>query len=33
MKKFEVWGHAHSLLADGFEFELSWADEFDGWDL
>lgn len=30
MKKFEVLGHEPSLLPDGFEFELAWADEFDG---
>ena len=33
MKRFEVEGHEPSLLPDGFEFELAWADEFDGWDL
>ena len=30
MKRFEVEGHEPSLLPDGFEFELAWADEFDG---
>ncbi len=30
MQKFEVKGHAASLLPDGYEFELVWADEFDG---
>ena len=33
MKRFEVEGHEHSLLPDGFEFKLVWADEFDGWTL
>ena len=33
MKRFEVEGHEHSLLPDDFEFELAWADEFDGWNL
>ena len=33
MKKFEVLDHEPSLLPDGFEFELTWADEFDGWNL
>ena len=30
MQKFEIEGHEPSLLPDGFEFELAWADEFDG---
>lgn len=32
MKKFEVKGHAPSVLPDG-EWELVWADEFDGTEL
>ncbi len=30
MKLYEVNGHAPSLLPDGMDFELVWADEFDG---
>lgn len=30
MKKFDVAGHASSLLPEGMEFELVWSDEFDG---
>ena len=30
MKLYEVKDHAPSILPDGYEFELAWADEFDG---
>lgn len=33
MKKFEVKDHEHSLLPEGLDWELVWADEFDGTEL
>lgn len=30
MQKFELEGHAPSLLPDGMNFKLVWSDEFDG---
>lgn len=33
MKKFEVTGHEPSYLPEGSEWELVWADEFDGTEL
>ena len=30
MKRFEVPDHAPSFLPEGHEFDLVWADEFDG---
>ena len=33
MKEFKVKDHASSLLPDGYDWELVWADEFDGTEL